>query len=91
MDGAVFQAPVDITFSATATDSDGTIAKVEFFDYDRLLGAVTQSPYQFTWTNVPPGAYFGLRAKATDNRGAASVSEIYIIVEEPLPSPVRAR
>ena len=32
VNGATFTAPASITLTATATDSDGTISKVEFFN-----------------------------------------------------------
>ena len=70
---AVFTAPASITLTATATDSDGTIAKVEFFNGSTLLGTATSAPYQFSWTNVTAGSYT-LTAKATDNLGGAATS-----------------
>jgi len=39
--GAVFTAPATITLRATATDSDGTVAKVEFLNGATKLGAGT--------------------------------------------------
>ena len=64
----------DITITAEADDSDGTITKVEFFEGGNiLLGEDTTAPYSFTWTNVPEGAYT-LTAKATDNEAGARTS-----------------
>jgi len=37
---------------SAATDTDGTIGKVEFFQGTTLLGTVTSSPYIFNWTGV---------------------------------------
>jgi len=37
------------------------------------LGETNNNPYQWTWTNVPAGAYI-LTAKATDDQGATNVS-----------------
>jgi hypothetical protein len=37
------------------------------------LGTDTTSPYSFAWTNLPVGS-FNLTAKATDNKGTATVS-----------------
>jgi PKD repeat protein len=70
---ATFAAPANLTLTATAADSDGTIAKVEFFNSTTLLATVTTSPYTFSWTNVAAGSYT-LTAKATDNQGAATTS-----------------
>ena len=59
--------------SANASDPDGTISKVEFFQGATKLGETNTAPYQFTWNNVPAGLY-SLTARATDDSAAATVS-----------------
>ena len=71
--GASFTEPATIIIAADATDSDGTIARVDFLAGATLLGTVTNSPFSFTWSNVPAGSY-ALTAQATDNRGGTSTS-----------------
>src|SRR5688500_16104563 len=71
--GATFSAPANISISATAGDSDGTVAQVDFFQGTTLLGSDTTPPYNFNWANVPAGTY-SLRAVATDNLGATGNS-----------------
>jgi hypothetical protein len=71
--GAIFPWKPTITITATATDSDGTVTRVEFRDGTTLLGQDTTAPYSFTWRNVSPGAHV-LTARATDNSGAATTS-----------------
>jgi chitinase len=71
--GATFSAPANISISATAGDSDGTVAQVDFFQGATLLGSDTTPPYNFNWTNVAAGTY-SLRAVATDNLGATGNS-----------------
>ena len=71
--GATFTAPASVTLSATATDTDGTITKVEFFQGTTLIGTATAAPYTVTWSNVPAGSY-SLTAKATDNAGGVATS-----------------
>jgi endo-1,3(4)-beta-glucanase len=71
--GATFTAPASITINANATDSDGTISKVEFYNGATLLGTDTSSPYSFSWTGVAAGTY-SLTAKATDNSLAVTTS-----------------
>jgi RHS repeat-associated protein len=66
-------APAALTFTASAADSDGSIAKVEFFNGDMLMGTVTQAPYTYTWTDVGTGSYV-LTARATDNLGETTLS-----------------
>ena len=55
--GATFTAPATVTSSVpNATDSDGTVARVEFYNGTTLLNSDTAAPYSFTWSSVP---YFG--------------------------------
>jgi len=70
--GASFVAPTSITFTATASDSDGTIQRVEFYVGATLVGTDTTSPYSATWPAVI-GAY-SVSAVATDNSGSSTVS-----------------
>ena len=66
-------APANLTVTAEAADSDGTISKVEFFAGSTMIGTDTSSPFTITWTNVAAGSYT-LTAKATDNSGALKTS-----------------
>jgi hypothetical protein len=59
----------DITITATASDIDGTVARVEFYDGTTFLGEDATPPYAFTWTAVADGCY-AIVAKAFDNEGA---------------------
>jgi len=65
--------PGTFTITATATDADGSISKVDFYNGATLLGTATTSPYTFAWTNVGEGK-FVITAKATDNSGAVTTS-----------------
>ena len=71
-------APGSIALSVTASDSDGSISKVEFFNGTALLATVTQAPYTFTWSNVAAGS-FSLSARATDNGGATSTTQPQVV------------
>ncbi|WP_199442652.1 glycoside hydrolase family 48 protein [Umezawaea beigongshangensis] len=71
--GATYNAPGTIPLSASALDSDGTIAKVEFFDGDRLLATDTAAPFEGSWSSVPSGQY-SISARATDDRGGTAVT-----------------
>src|SRR5207244_2988942 len=53
--GANFAAPATVSLTALASDPDGSIAQVEFFDSDIPLGVATNSPYQLVWTPAPVG------------------------------------
>jgi UDP-glucose 4-epimerase len=70
---ATFTAPASITISADATDPDGSITRVEFFNGTTKLGESTTSPYSYSWSNVAAGTY-SITARATDNQGATATS-----------------
>jgi RHS repeat-associated protein len=84
--------PPTVTVGATATDSDGTIAKVEFyscFETGDLITTITTPPYTFQWTlPIPywqPGYFrlYGIRAEVVDNLGARGVSKCPLITVAP--------
>ncbi len=68
-----FNAPAAITINATASDADGTVSKVEFFQGSTKLGEDLTAPYGFNWSNVAAGSYM-LTAVATDNDGGVTTS-----------------
>jgi YD repeat-containing protein len=70
---AAFAALSNISITATASDSDGTISKVEFFEGSTKLGESLSSPYSYTWNSAAVGSYV-LTAKATDNFGGVTTS-----------------
>jgi hypothetical protein len=72
-DGATFTAPATVNLAATASDTDGTVTKVEFFNGATKLGEDTTAPYTLTWNSVAAGTYT-LTARATDNLGATTTS-----------------
>jgi hypothetical protein len=71
--GASFAAGTTVTVSATAADTDGTIARVQFYDGSTLIGSDTSSPYSVSWPSVAAGSHT-LKAVATDNKGATTTS-----------------
>ncbi|MDB5262891.1 MAG: C-terminal target protein [Adhaeribacter sp.] len=85
---ASYTAPATIALAANASDADGTITKVEFFQGTTKLGEDLSSPYNFTWSNVAAGSY-SLTAKATDNSGLVTTSAtVNITVNAPVPPTV---
>ncbi len=70
---ASFLEPANITIAATASDANGTVAIVEFYNGTTLLFTDDTAPYSYDWTNVPAGAYV-LTAKATDNSALVTTS-----------------
>ncbi len=71
--GASFTAPATIALAATASDTDGSVASVEFFNGSTLLSTDTAAPWEFSWTNVPAGSY-SISARATDDEGSGTTS-----------------
>jgi glucose/arabinose dehydrogenase len=73
-DGSTGTVGSPITLAATASDSDGTIANVQFFDGAAAIGAAdAASPYSVSWTPATTGVHT-LTARATDNGGASTTS-----------------
>ena len=72
---ASFNQNTTIPLQASASDNDGTITKVEFYQGATKLGEDLSSPYSFSWTNVAAGSY-ALTARATDNSGAVTISSV---------------
>ena len=70
---ATYAAPASVTVTANASDADGTVSKVEFYNGSTLLNSDATAPYSYSWTNVAAGTYV-LTAKATDNAGAVTTS-----------------
>jgi hypothetical protein len=81
-DGDVFTAPAEIPIVVAATDPDGLVVSVEFFEGTNSLGIVTVDPHAvntdqtfwWPWSNVPAGIY-KLSAVATDDDGATVRTE----------------
>ncbi len=98
-EGEVFSAPADIELLAVTLDPDGWVTQVQFCEGTNVIGGlailVSEPPphgelqtFRFNWDGVAPGRYI-LTAKATDNRGATTVSgPIHITVLDRCVAPV---
>jgi len=71
--GSVFHSPTNLVLKASASDSDGSVTNVTFFDGATAIGQVTAAPFEFTWSNAPAGAH-NLSARASDNLGKTFTS-----------------
>ena len=76
---AVFVEPAVVRLQAHVSDSDGTVASVKFHTADQsgyFLGLATSEPFVFNWTGLLQGSH-SIVARAFDNEGAVSTSEVY--------------
>ena len=82
-DGEAFAPGSDIGLRASASDADGSIVRVEFFEGATSLGSVSTAPYSLTFTNAQLGNYV-FQAVATDDRGMSSASlPVNVAVRQP--------
>jgi uncharacterized repeat protein (TIGR02059 family) len=70
--------PANITIYAEASDPNGSIIRVEFFNGSTKIGETTSYPYSYAWKDVPAGIY-SITAVAVDNGNASTVSEAVIL------------
>jgi glucose/arabinose dehydrogenase len=73
-DGASFAAPAIVPITATASDSDGSVTNVSFFDGATFLGGTNNTPYTVT-ASLASGAH-ALTAVATDDGGLSTTSTV---------------
>jgi hypothetical protein len=81
-DGTLFiVTPTNIVLSANATDSDGTVSKVEFYwQGTNKVGEATTAPFTITWTNASAGSN-ALTAIATDDfSGRGTSAPVYLVL-----------
>src|SRR5262249_31332438 len=69
--GATFVAPASITLTASASDPENRMARVDFYQGTTLLGSAAAPPYTFTWSALAAGS-FALSAKAFDQDGGVA-------------------
>lgn len=76
VDGTLFTPPANISIAASASDIDGQITKVEFFENDVKLGEDINGAdgWTFDWMGVSDGNYV-LTAVAIDDSSATNTSE----------------
>ena len=71
-----------VVLSANASDPDGTVASVAFYDGTTLLGTDLTAPYSFEWTNVPVGTHV-LKAVVSDNENRTAENSMTFYVNAP--------
>ncbi len=84
LNNASFANVAGITLFVDATDTNGAVANVKFFDNGGLLGMDTTAPYSFTATNLAPGLH-PFTAVVTDNLGLTATSSVVNVTISTLP------
>ncbi|HWB94695.1 MAG TPA: Ig-like domain-containing protein, partial [Puia sp.] len=77
---AVIPEDGNITVTATASESGGSIARVEFYAGGTLIGSDSSAPYSITWFGNDPGNYT-ITARAIDGTGNTSTASVNLNVE----------
>jgi uncharacterized repeat protein (TIGR02059 family) len=83
--GIKFDKLSPVTIDAIASDPDGSVSKIEFYNGSVKLVELTSSPYTYTWKDVAAGKY-SITAVATDNLNDTTISSP---VEFEVGSPVK--
>ncbi len=76
--GASFTLPAAITLVANASDSDGFISKVEFYDGAVKIGESSTAPYSIAWSTAAAGSHT-ITARAIDSGLAVTTSAAIVI------------
>jgi hypothetical protein len=80
--GSTLDGPATFDLIADAQDPDGTVAQVDFYAGDTLIGTATGAPFRVTWRDVAAGTH-QLTATATDSRGATVTSAPITVTVRP--------
>ena len=79
----VFTTPAAINIQTNASDPNGSITKVDFFNGTKLIGTKTTAPFSFTWNTAAQGIAQVI-AKATDNQGKITTSKpVMVLIAAP--------
>src|SRR6185295_3391632 len=81
---AYILAPAHVPLRANATDNDGTIVRVEYYEYfeDFKIGEATAAPYTLIWSNKTEGTYgvcAGGDQRGDESPGAARARTVFAI------------
>jgi Bacterial Ig domain/Secretion system C-terminal sorting domain len=67
-------APTTVELKVNVSDTDGSIAKVAYFDGWNKIGENTNSPFNYVWQVSNKKGVASITAKATDNQGKSTFS-----------------
>lgn len=78
LNNATVQVNTAVNVSANASDSDGSVKKVEFFAGSVLIGGDSISPYAIQWVPTQLGIV-GILAKSIDNDGKYTFTDANVV------------
>lgn len=86
---STFEAPASFVLRVQASDADGTITKVEFYQSNTKIGEATMQPYELSIAGLQTGSYT-YYAVATDNGGlqTTSTNVLVTVSDKPIPPQV---
>lgn len=87
--GLTLTTPGSLVLQVTATDADGTIQSVQFYQDGTLIGTDVTFPYSLAVSGLAQGTY-SYSASATDNGGNRAVSSAVSVIVNPAVIPVMA-
>ena len=79
--GATQTVGTPVTISANASDADGSVAKVEFYANNTLVGTDSTAPFSYNWTPTTNNQSYTIGAIAEDNEGnrtTATTVDIFV-------------
>ena len=88
VNGSTLTAPAIVILSATASDPENAVSRVEFYTGSTLLATDTTAPYRASPGRPSTAGTYALRAVVYDNAGASATSATSTItVSTPVISP----
>ncbi len=70
----------NVIFAVSATETGGSIQKVDYYNGTTLIGTSTTAPFGFTWVDPNVGQY-SVKAIATDSLGTTATATMSLTVE----------
>ena len=67
-----------VTVNAIATDLDGSVARVDFYDGTAQIGTDAAAPFSVEWSPTATGTH-AITALATDDKGASRTSKTQLV------------
>lgn len=87
-DNSSFSSLETVTIEASASDPDGSVACVKFYDGSVFLGSDSTAPYSYQWSGMNAGTH-SITAEAIDDKGRRGVSDPVSVIIEAVQGPYK--